>query len=256
MGKVYRVIGLEGFPLVKEGDDLAEMIIEVAREEGFPLEDRDIIVVAQKIISKAEGRLVRLSDVEVEEENRKVGEYVERDPRLVRLVFDEARKVLKAARSALVVEDKRGMICINAGVDKSNVEGKDSYSLLPVNSDFSASRLRKRIKELIGVEVAVVICDSSSRPFRRGLIEFAIGLAGIKPFRDYRGKPDLFGYSLRVKNVAVADEIASSAELVMGNGGEAIPVAIVRGLDFEMEEDHSAEELFVSREEDLFKGVL
>ncbi len=256
MAKVYRVIGLEGFPLVKEGDDLAEIIVEVAEKEGFPLEDRDIIVVAQKIVSKAEGRLVRLSDVEVGGEHRETGEYAERDPRLVKLVFNEAKETLKKSEEAIVVENKNGMICINAGIDKSNVEGRDTYSLLPLNPDLSADKLRKKIRELAGVDVAVAICDSSSRPFRRGLVEFTIGLAGMNPFRDYRGKPDLFGYLLKVKNVAVADEIASSAELVMGNGDEAIPVAIIRGLDFEMAEGHSAEELFVKREEDLFKGVL
>jgi len=256
LAKVYEVIGLEGFPLVKEGDDLAEIIVEVADKEGFPLRDGDIVVVAQKIVSKAEGRLVRISDVKVEADSLRMGEDVERDPRLVNLVLNEARKVLSASKTALIVEDKRGMICINAGIDKSNVEGEETYSLLPVNSDSSSDKLRKEIRKLRGVDVAVIISDSSSRPFRRGLAELAIGLAGMNPFRDYVGKPDLFGYSLKVKNVAVADEIASSAELVMGNGDEAVPVAIIRGLNIEMAEGHTVKELFMPIDEDLFKGAL
>jgi coenzyme F420-0:L-glutamate ligase/coenzyme F420-1:gamma-L-glutamate ligase len=158
----------------------------------------------------------------------------------------------------LLVEDVRGLICINAGIDKSNVEGRGEFALLPENPDRSAEECRVRIKQLTGRNVAVIICDTYSRPFRRGQVNFAIGIAGINSFRDYRGKKDLFGQILKVKYVAVVDEIAAAAELVMGQAREARPVVVFRGLSGVVEvcEGCSARDLQISSEEDLFKGVL
>jgi coenzyme F420-0:L-glutamate ligase/coenzyme F420-1:gamma-L-glutamate ligase len=158
----------------------------------------------------------------------------------------------------LLVENKRGLVCINAGIDKSNVEGRGKFALLPENPDESARTCRSEMRKLTGVNVAVVVCDTYSRPFRRGQVNFAIGVAGINPFRDYRGTRDLFGHVLKVKNVAVLDEIAAAAELLMGQGKEARPVVVFRGLSSAVEvcDGCSTRGLQISREEDLFRGTL
>jgi coenzyme F420-0:L-glutamate ligase/coenzyme F420-1:gamma-L-glutamate ligase len=249
---------LEGFPLTCSGDDLAKIIVEAAGKNDLELEDGDVIVAAQKIFSKAEGRVLKLSDVRPSRRARRLAKVVGKDPRFVELVIRETKRVLKASREALLVEDVRGLVCINAGIDKSNVQGRDEFALLPENPDRSAQECRRRIQRLTGKEVAVVICDTYSRPFRRGQVNFAIGVAGIGTFRDYRGKKDLFGQVLKVKNVAVVDEIVAAAELVMGQGDEARPVVILRGLDksIVLREKGRIEDVFISRREDLFRNVL
>jgi len=255
--KTISVIGLEGFPLVKTGDDLAKIIVELAEDEGVPIRDGDIVAVSQKIVSKAEGRIMRLRDVKPSRRAEEVAKTTQKDPRFVELVLREAKRIVKASPDTLIVENKKGVTYINAGIDKSNVSDEDSYALLPLNPDQSANKIRSKIMKLTGRKVAVIICDTCSRPFRRGQVEFAIGVAGINPFKDYRGQEDLFGYVLKVKNVAIVDEIASAAELVMGQGKEAVPVAIIKNLNrAERSETSSIEELNISREEDLFRGIL
>jgi len=255
--KTISIIGLEGFPLVKTGDDLAKIIVELAEEEGVPIRDGDIVAVSQKIVSKAEGRIIRLRDVKPSRRAEEVAKTTQKDPRFVELVLREAKRIVKASSDTLIVENKKGVTYINAGIDKSNVSDEDSYALLPLNPDQSAKKIRSKIMKLTGKKVAVIICDTCSRPLRRGQVEFAIGVAGINPFKDYRGQEDLFGYVLKVKNVAIIDEIASTAELVMGQGKEAVPVAIIRDLNrAERSETSSIEELNISREEDLFRGIL
>jgi len=254
--KIVNIIGLENFPLVKAGDDLAKIIVETAAKNNVQIENGDIIVISQKIVSKAEGRVMKISQISPSEEALKLAEKVQRDPKLIELVLKETRRIIKASPEILIVEDKRGLICINAGVDKSNVP-RDSYSLLPENPDESARKIKERIAELTGKNVSVVIGDTFSRPFRRGQVEFAIGIAGIKPFKDYRGQRDLYNNLLRVKNVAIVDEIACAAELVMGQAKEAIPVAIIKNLErAETSEKSSIKELAISRQEDLFKETL
>jgi len=256
----FTVVGLEEFPLVKPGDNLARIIVETAKKNATTIEDGDIILVSQKIVSKAEGRLVRLRDVVPSERAKEVAAVTGKDARFVELVLRETKKIVKAVPGFLVVEDKRGWVCLNAGIDKSNVSAEsDLYSLLPEDPDESARRIRREIMRLTGKNVGVVICDTYSRPFRRGQTEFAIGVAGVKVFRDYRGERDLFGYVLQVKNVAVVDELACAAELLMGQGNEAIPVAIVKGLKrVELcEEDESAvDELRLAEHEDFFEDTL
>jgi len=259
LAKTVSIVGLEGFPMVKAGDNVAELIVTVAQREKVAFNDGDVIVVGHKIVSKAESRTLRLKEVKPSTRAQELSKLTSRDPRLVELVLREAKRVVKATKEILIVENRSGFICINAGVDKSNVEGEDAYTLLPVDSDASAREIRSQIHKLTGKNVAVVICDTYSRPFRRGQVEFAIGAAGMKLFRDYRGKKDLFGYVMKVKNSAIADEIASAAELVMGQGDEAIPVVIIKNLKgVEMVEDvhASASELLISEQEDLFKGTL
>jgi len=242
---------------VKAGDDLAKMIVEASEENGVSIESGDIIVVAQKIVSKAEGRVRLLKNVKPSGKAREIAKTTLKDPRFVELVLRETERVAKVTSETIIVEDKRGMVCINAGIDKSNVQGNDSYALLPEDPDESAKRIRSKIMELTSKRVAVVICDTYSRPFRRGQTEFAIGVAGIQAFKDYRGQEDLFGYVLRVKNVAIVDEVSCAAELVMGQGREATPVVIIRDLQrAEPSEVSSAKDLAISPEEDLFKGTL
>jgi len=214
-------IALEEFPLIKPGDDIAKIIVETARKNGLKLEDGDTIAIAQKIFSKAENRIVRLRSIVPSKKAEEIAKITGKSPKFVELVLRETKKIMKASREILLVEDKRGLICINAGIDKSNVEGRGNFTLLPENRDGSAQKCRLEIKKLTGKNVAVVICDTYSRPFRRGQVNFAIGVAGIKLFKDYRGKEDLFGQILKVKNVAVIDEIAAAAELLMGQAKEA-----------------------------------
>jgi coenzyme F420-0:L-glutamate ligase/coenzyme F420-1:gamma-L-glutamate ligase len=256
--KSFTAFALNDFPLIKPGDNVAEIIVETARKNGLKIEDGDIIAVAQKIFSKAERRVVKLREVVPSEKAKEVAKITCKGPKFVELVLKETKRIVKATREILLVEDKRGLVCINAGIDKSNVEGAENFTLLPQNPDESAQKCRREIERLTGKNVAVIICDTYSRPFKRGQVNFAIGLAGIKPFKDYRGKKDLFGQVLKVKNVAVADEIAAAAELLMGQADEATPVVIFKGLKNIVQfcENCSASELQISRDEDLFKEAL
>jgi len=256
--KAFTVFALDKFPLIKSGDNVAEIIVEMAGKNGLRIEDGDVIVAAQKIFSKTEKKVVRLKDVVPSKKAEKIAKITRKSPKFVELVLRETKKILKSSPEILIVEDKRGLICINAGIDKSNVEGRGNFALLPENPDESAKRCRMEIKKLTGKNVGVVICDTYSRPFRRGQVNFAIGVAGIKPFKDYRGKKDLFGQTLTVKNVAVVDEIAATAELLMGQAKEARPVVILKGLSDVAKfcDKCSIKELQISSEEDLFKNAL
>jgi coenzyme F420-0:L-glutamate ligase/coenzyme F420-1:gamma-L-glutamate ligase len=244
--------------MAEAGDDVAQLIVKTCEKNGFVLQEGDIIVVAQKIFSKAEGRVVGVRNVVPSDEAKKLAKVTGKNSKFVELVLRETKRILKATREILLVEDKRGLVCINAGIDKSNIEGRENFALLPEDPDRSANDCRSRLEGLTGRKLAVVICDTFSRPFRRGQVNFAIGVSGLGLFRDYRGKRDLFGYVLRVKNVAVVDEIASAAELLMGQGAEALPVVIIRGLadSVELLGNSSFSKLRISEDEDLFKGVL
>lgn len=256
--KSFAAFALNNFPLIKPGDNIAKIIVETAIKNGLKIEDGDIVAAAQKIFSKAEKRVVKLKDIIPSEKAKEIAKITGKGPKFVELVLKETKRIVKASPEVLLVEDKRGLVCINAGIDKSNVEGAENFALLPQNPDESAQKCRREIKRITGKTVAVIICDTYSRPFKRGQVNFAIGLAGIKPFKDYRGKKDLFGQTLKVKNVAVADEIAAAAELLMGQADEATPVVIFKGLNNVVQfcEDCSANELQISREEDLFKEAL
>ncbi len=256
MVKKISIFGLEGLPLIKTGDDLANLIVSAAKDNSVEIEDGDVLVVAQKVVSKAEGRVVQLDMVNPSGKALKIAKATGRNPRLVELVLRESKRFLKASQQIIIVEDQRDMVNINAGIDKSNVKGANRYALLPVNPDKSARDLRVRIMKLTGKNVGIIVSDTYSRAFRRGQVNFAIGLAGIDPFVDYRGTEDLFGYVMQVKFSAVADEIASAAELVMGQGKEAMPVAIVKGLNQEkFRKAYSSKDLIISEKEDLFKNV-
>ncbi len=248
---------LEGLPLLKHGDDLARLIVETARKIGVGIMARDVLVVGQKAVSKSEGRIVNLDDVRPSKRAIELSKRIGKRPEFVEIVLRGSKRVLRADRDAFIVTTRDGATCMNGGVDKSNVEGDSTYALLPDNADASARKLRTRISQLTGKRIGVIITDTRSRPFRRGQVEEMIGIAGLSPIVDYRGQKDLFGYQLRFKNVGIGDELASAAELVMGQGTEATPAAIIRGLRRVMFQDRtSSRNVAVSPREDLFRGTL
>ena len=225
------VIGVAGLPEVQPGDGLGELIAQASAAQDTPIESGDIVVVSQKVVSKAEGRLVDLSSVEPSQFAQQIASEGGRDPRLVELVLRESRSIVRldAARGILITESKHGFVCANAGVDASNVPGENLVSLLPEDPDGSANDIREQLIGAIpGLTVAVIISDTFGRAWREGHANIAIGLAGMEPIADYRGTRDAYGKELKVTRVAIADELASAAELVMPKAA-GIPVAIVRG---------------------------
>jgi coenzyme F420-0:L-glutamate ligase/coenzyme F420-1:gamma-L-glutamate ligase len=242
-----RVIPLRGIPELEEGDDLGSLLAEAAGRAGG-LEPGDVVVVAQKVVSKVEGRVVRLSDVEPSEKARELagGE----DPRRLEVILRESREIIRARPPLLIAETTHGFVCASAGVDASNAKGLDTVILLPLDPDASARRLRDRIHELDGVDVGVLVSDSFGRPWRRGTTDVALGVSGIAALLDLRGLRDSAGYELHATEIAVADEIAGAAELVMGKT-DGVPAAIVRGLDA-AGVGHGTD-LLMPRERDLFR---
>ena len=224
----YEIIGITGIDEVHPGDDVARIIVDAATAQATPLATHDVLVVGQKIISKAEGRLLRLSTVEPSAATRRMADALGRDPHLLEVIMRESRRVVRMDKGVIITETHHGWICANAGVDQSNVDA-DTVALLPEDPDRSARLLRERVLALAGAEVAVIVADTFGRPWREGLTNVAIGLAGMAPLRDYIGMPDSAGRPLQMTMLAVADELASAAEIVMGKL-DRIPAAIVRGL--------------------------
>ena len=250
------IIPISGIPEIAPGDDLVKAVLVALGRNGIYLDNGDIIVFAQKIISKAENRIVKLDDVKPSPFALTLSKEVSKDPRLVEVILRETTKIIKMdqrkpEKGRLIVETRGGVISANAGVDASNVSGGDAVTLLPVNSDLSADNLARGFKKESGVEVAVLITDTVGRPWREGLVDIAIGCSGIKPLKDYRGKKDSKGLMLSATVMAVADEIASASGLVMEKA-DSVPVVIVRGYDFERGEGR-ARELIRNPEDDLFR---
>jgi coenzyme F420-0:L-glutamate ligase / coenzyme F420-1:gamma-L-glutamate ligase len=257
MPGAVQILPLSGLPLIKPGDDLPRLIVESARKVGWGIREKDVLVVGQKAVSKAEGRLVNLGSVRPSKRALVIARRTRRKPEFVQIVLSDSKRVLRADTTALIVTTRTGWTCLNAGVDKSNVKGDQNYALLPINPDASARKIRNRIRHLTGRDIGVIVTDTHSRPFRLGQVEETIGIAGLKPHADYRGQRDLFGYQLRFKNVALADEVAGAAELVMGQGREAIPAAIVRGIKrVRFQDKAKSSDLTGPAREDLFKGTL
>lgn len=225
------IIGLNDIPEVEKGDDIGLLIIKAAEKQGIPIENGDIIVITHKIISKSEGRLVDLKKVVPSLFAKQISINAKKDPAYIEIITSEIRRIVKMWRHHLITETKHGFVCANAGVDKSNVPGEDKVALLPRDSDLSARRIRNRIKEFTGSDIAVIVSDTFGRPWRKGQVNVAIGISGMNPLRDYKGKKDSTGNILTVTNIAVADELASSAELVM-NKADGVPVAIIKGYKY------------------------
>ena len=226
----YEVIGIVGLPEIRKGDDLGRLIVEAAASQGTALRDGDLLVVSQKIVSKSEGRVVRLADVTPSPAALAMARELAKDARLVELILRESRRVVRMDKGILIVETHHGWICANGGVDQSNVD-LDAASLLPEDPDRSARTLRERIRGLTGVDAAVIISDTFGRPWREGLTNVAIGIAGLTPIKNYLGAQDPAGHTLQATLLAVADELAGAAEPVMGKLNR-VPATIIRGLPF------------------------
>ena len=232
-------------------NDLNTMILAAISHNQTEIQDDDILVVTHKIVSKAEGRIVDLASVKPSTKAIRMAEEHDKDPRVMELILNESTQILRAKNGIIISETKHGFVCANAGVDQSNVEG-DTAVLLPVAPDESASRLQDAVKKNVGKEIAVVITDTFGRTFRNGQTNVAIGIAGINPIKSYIGTYDMYGRKLRVTEIAVADEIASAAELVMGKA-EGTPVAIIRGYNFEKTSKSSVKSLLRAKERDIFR---
>lgn len=243
------IIPLRGLPEVRRGDDLAGLIVSAARE-GPGIRSGDLLVVTQKIVSKAEGRVLPLDAVEPSPEALRLAAETEKDPRLVELILRESVRIVRQRGPVLITETHHGFVCANAGIDASNV-GAGVVSLLPEDPDRSAREIRRGIQEATGEDVAVIISDTFGRPWREGHTNVAVGLAGMLPFADYIGQVDPHGYELQVSTLAVADELAAAAELVMGKL-DGIPVAIIRGYPYPRGEG-SARQIVRDPEKDLFR---
>ena len=242
------MVPLEGIPELREGDDLGRELHEAALRAGG-LADGDVVVVAQKAVSKVEGRVVRLADVEPSERARELA-GPDGDPRHLEVILRESAEVVRSRPPLVIAQTRHGFVCASAGVDASNAPEAGTLVLLPLDPDASAGGLRKRLGELAGIEVGVIVSDSFGRAWRQGTTDVALGVAGLAPLRDLRGRLDTSGRELRTTQIAVADEIAGAAELVLGKA-DRVPAARVRGLDVAGE--GSASELVMPRERDLFR---
>lgn len=227
-----------------KGMDIAEIIIN-----SFNLEEKDIIVIAHKIVSKVEGRVVKFNDIKPSSRAIELAKEHNKDARVVEVILNEAMNIIRASKGVIITETKHGFICANSAVDRSNV--RDGLVLLPEDPDRSAFLIRKRIKELTDKDVAVIISDTFGRAFREGQVNVAIGICGIKPLKDYRGMRDPYDNELKVTNIAIADELASAAELVM-NKLDKTPIAVIRGYDYEIS-DCSIKMLIRDKDRDLFR---
>jgi coenzyme F420-0:L-glutamate ligase/coenzyme F420-1:gamma-L-glutamate ligase len=247
-----RVIGVEGMPEMGPGDDLAGLMIDAAAAQGTPIEEGDILVVTQKVISKVEGKVMSIEEVEASPLAITITEGHRRDPRHTEMILRESRRIVRMDRGVIIAETKHGFYCANAGIDASNIPGNNTIALLPDDSDASARGIRDAVRQRLGINVAVVVSDTFGRPWRNGAANVAIGVAGMDPLLDYVGDFDAYGNMLHTTQIAVADELAAAAELVTGKA-LGIPVTIIRGYAFETMEDVNIQRLLRTGERDLFR---
>lgn len=243
--------------MINPGDDLSQIIVDSLAKTRITIDENDILIIAQKIVSKAEDRLIDLTSVVPSKEALGLARITEKDPKLIELVLRESKSVLRYRPGTIIVEHRLGFICANAGIDHSNVKGKwgqdeDWVLLLPEDPDRSAATLREKIREKTGKNIGIMIIDSHGRAWRNGVVGICIGLSGMPAVVDKRGHPDLFGYKLRATQIAVADELAAGASLLMGQADEASPVIHVRGFPYPLRESH-LQELIRPKEMDLFR---
>ncbi len=247
-----RIVGLPQLPEVESGDDLGQFIARSIEQSGEGLVEGDVLVITHKVVSKSEGRLVNLGDVDPSEFAKAFAREFGKDPRQVEVVLREAKRIVRMERGILIAETRHGFVCANAGVDASNV-AEDVVCLLPVDPDSSAERLRAQLRQELGVGPGVIISDSFGRPWRNGIVNIAIGVAGLAPLADYRGVSDQAGYELSVTVIAVADELASAAELVM-HKLERRPVVLIRGYQPPTEsKEGTGSDLVMDSQRDLFR---
>ncbi len=251
--KNVEIIPVAGLPEIKEGDALAPLILNALETGGVRIRDRDVLVLAQKIVSKAEGRVLDLKSVEPSQEALEIADRDGRDPRLVEAVLRESNEIVVASERALIAEHRSGAVCAHAGIDRSNLRGsEDEALLLPRDADLSARKLHEEIQSAANAFVPVLIADTQGRAFRRGVVGVAIGCAGLEPLVDLRGEKDRSGRTLEITILAHADEIAAAASLVMGQDKQGVPAVLIRGLKYH-EGDRPAQTLYRTKEEDLFR---
>lgn len=248
---------LQHIPIIRHGDNLADIVVRALEENNILLEEKDILVIAQKVVSKAEGRAVNLAKVTPSQRALELGAKTEKDARLVELILQESNEVVRTRTGTIIVEHKLGFVCANAGIDHSNVAGTGDSAeewvlLLPAEPDLSAEQLRQGIGVRTGKQVGILIIDSHGRAWRNGTVGVAIGIAGLPGLQDLRGEPDLFGFTLRITQVGAADELAAAASLIMGQAAEGTPVVHVRGFPYPLREG-SLKELIRPKDQDLFR---
>jgi coenzyme F420-0:L-glutamate ligase / coenzyme F420-1:gamma-L-glutamate ligase len=248
---------LHGIPLIRQGDDLADIVVNALPKNSIAIQDNDILVFAQKIVSKAEGRAMNLTTVTPSPHAIALAGRTEKDPRLVELILEESTEILRTRPGAIIVEHRLGFVCANAGIDHSNVAGignstEEWVLLLPADPDRSAERLRDEVQSKTRRRIGVLIIDSHGRAWRNGTVGVAIGVAGMPGLEDLRGKPDLFEFTLQITQVGAADELAAAASLVMGQAAEGTPVVHVRGFPYPLREG-SLKELLRPKDQDLFR---
>lgn len=248
---------LSGIPLIRHGDNLADLIVGALAANQISFEDHDILVIAQKIVSKAEGRAMNLANVTPSPQAIELAGETEKDARFVELILQESRQVLRTRPGTIIVEHRLGFVCANAGIDHSNVAGQGTVAeewvlLLPADPDHSAGVIRNSIESMTGKRAGILIIDSHGRAWRNGTVGVAIGVAGLPGLQDLRGQADLFGFTLRITQVGVADELAAAASLTMGQAAEGTPVVHVRGFPYPLREG-SLSELLRPKEHDLFR---
>jgi coenzyme F420-0:L-glutamate ligase/coenzyme F420-1:gamma-L-glutamate ligase len=246
---------LQNIPLIRQGNNLADILVKSLADSNLELQDNDILVLAQKIVSKSEGRMVNLATVTPSAHAMELAQKAEKDPRVMELILQESSEVLRARVGTIIVEHKLGFVCANAGIDHSNVassEGHEYVLLLPQDPDQSARSLREQIQQISGKTIGVMIIDSHGRAWRNGTVGICIGLSGLPALIDERGWQDLFGYTLKITVVGVADELAAAASLVMGQAAEGTPAVHVRGFPYPLGEG-SLKELIRPKEQDMFR---
>jgi coenzyme F420-0:L-glutamate ligase/coenzyme F420-1:gamma-L-glutamate ligase len=258
------LIGLPNIPKIIPGDNLAHIIVNSLKQEKLALDNGDILVIAQSIVSKSIGSIINLNDVQVGERAMDVYKKMEplilregipkKSPELVQLILDESIEILKAEH-VLIVETKHGFVCANAGIDKSNVEGSENVTLLPKHPDEEAKKIRNALKNLTRKDVAIIISDSFGRPFRRGAVGVAIGISGISAILDKRGEKDLYGKTLQSTIVGQVDNLTSAAQLIMGEADEGFPIILIKGYKFDFDENASIKEILRPKETDVFRSV-
>lgn len=246
---MIEIFPLKDFPLINPGDPLPEIIVEELQK--IDLRDNDIIVIAHTIVSKAENKVFHLDQIEPSEFAEKLAEYQEKDPRKIEVILRESAEIVRMNKKVLITSTHHGFVCANSAIDKSNTPG-DTVIALPEDPDASARQIRSLIAEKLKKDVAIIISDTYGRPLRIGTVNFAIGLAGISPIEDIRGKSDLFGYEMKSTMIARADEVAAAAGIVMGQADEGLPAIIVRGVKY-TSGNQSAKDLIRNRETDLFR---
>jgi len=251
--EAYTAFALPGIPLVREGDDLVELILEALNRAELELQEHDILVISSKIVSKAEGRFIRLADVEITDRAREYAEKTGKDPRIVQIILDESSEISRVSRGVLVTEHRLGFVSANSAIDQSNVDETQEHVLvLPHDPDASANQIRDRLREEMGIDLAIVISDTHGRPFRLGNVGVAVGLAGMMALLDQRGEQDLFGRELVATVQGYADLVASAAHLLCGEGAEGRPVILIRGLAYPVGEGRAAN-LNRPAEQDIYR---